>query len=95
MITIFPEYISFIDWAAALIADNPTSYLPLPPRDESNWQEWGAIVAGTGVFRRNRVPSPFSIYKGRRKEEFKDWQEWAKKLYLILSTAAPEEFTNV
>jgi len=84
MITVYPEYISLKNWAASLIVDNPSSYLPIL-HDEEKWQEWAAIVAGTGVFRRNRVPSPFSIYKGTKKTDFKDWQEWAKIAYLLLN----------
>ncbi|CAB4124174.1 hypothetical protein UFOVP51_56 [uncultured Caudovirales phage] len=84
MLVVYPEYIDLKNWAGALIADNPSSYLPIL-QDESKWQEWAAIVAGTGVFQRNRVPSPFSIYKGSRKENFKDWTEWAKVVYLLLN----------
>lgn len=85
MVRIFPEYIDFFEWGCALIADNSASYLPVPPRDESKWQEWGAIVAGTGIFRLNRVPSPFSVYKGNRKDNFKDWREWARIVYLLFN----------
>jgi len=84
MSMVFPEYISLTDWAASLIVDYPSSYLPVL-QSEDKWQEWGAIVAGTGVFRRNRVPSPFSIYKGNRKDDFKDWKEWARVVYLLLN----------
>lgn len=84
MLVVYPEYITLKNWAGALAADNASSYLPALI-DEDRWQEWAAIVAGTGVFQRNRVPSPFSIYKGSRKENFKDWKEWAKVVYLLLN----------
>lgn len=84
MLVVYPEYITLKNWAGALAADNASSYLPVL-QDETKWQEWGALVAGTGVFKRNRVPSPFSVYKGNRKDNFKDWTEWAKVVYLLLN----------
>lgn len=84
MLVVYPEYITLKNWAGALVADNSASYLPAL-HDEDKWQEWAAIVAGTGTFKRNRVPSPFSIYKGNKKSNFKDWQEWAKVVYLLLN----------
>ncbi len=84
MLVVYPEYITLKNWAGALVADNSSSYLPSLV-DEDKWQEWAVIVAGTGIFRRNRVPSPFSVNKGIRKDNFKDWKEWARIVYLLLN----------
>ncbi len=84
MLVVYPEYISLKNWAGALVADNSSSYLPAL-QDEDKWQEWATIVAGTGIFKRNSVPSPSAIYKGNRKDNFKDWKEWAKVVYLLLN----------
>lgn len=81
---IWPEYISLKNWSSALIADYPNAFLPFL-QDETKWQEWGAAVVGTGVFSRSNVPSPFSITQGVKKENFKDWQEWAKVVYMIVN----------
>ena len=84
MSVVWPEYITLNNWAGALVADYPNAYLPLL-HDENKWQEWGAGVVGTGVFARSGVPSPFSITQGKKKEDFKNWQEWAKTVYLIVN----------
>jgi hypothetical protein len=84
MSVVWPEYINLNNWGAALVADYPNAYLPLL-HDENKWQEWGAAVVGTGIFARSGVPSPFSIAQGVRKENFKNWQEWAKVVYLIVN----------
>ena len=95
MLVIWPEYITLNNWAAALVADRPNAFLPLL-QDENKWQEWGAAVVGTGVFARSSVPSPFSIVQGAKKEDFKDWQEWAKVVYLIVNNESNlEEGQNV
>ena len=84
MSIVWPEYITLNNWGGALVADYPDSYLPLL-KDETKWKEWGAAVVGTGVFARQGVPSPFSINQGVKKESFKNWQEWAKVVYLIVN----------
>jgi hypothetical protein len=81
---IWPEYISLKDWAAALVTDYPNEYLPLL-EDENNWQEWGTIVISTGMFERAGIPAPFSIAQGLKKDNFENWQAWAKVVYTNLS----------
>ena len=80
---IWPEYISIKDWAANLVYDYPKEHLPIL-EDEEKWEDWAAIVAGTGVFARNDIPAPFSFEEGEKKQEFKDWQEWAKTVYNLM-----------
>jgi hypothetical protein len=84
MSVVWPEYITLNNWSGALAADYPNAYIPLL-QDEDKWQEWGAAVVGTGIFARSGVPSPFFIVQGAKKENFKDWQEWAKVVYLIVN----------
>ncbi len=84
MFLVYPEYITLKIWANILVADNASSFLPIL-QDESKWQEWATIVAGTGIFKRYGVPPPTSIYKGNKKDNFKDWKEWAKVVYLLFN----------
>ena len=81
---IWPHNITFKYWAACLVADFPNENLPIPD-DERNWQEWGTIVAGTGVFQRATIPVPLSFKEGTKKEVFTDWEKWAKIVYTIMS----------
>lgn len=87
MFIVYPEYKSLKIWANTLVADNPTYFLPAL-HDENKWQEWGAAVAGTGIFKRYGVPPPYAIYKGNRKDNFKDWQQWAKVVCLLLNNGS-------
>lgn len=80
---VWPEYIDIKDWAANLIVDYPDEYLPIL-EDADKWESWASIVAGTGVFARNDIPAPFSVTEGEKKQDFKDWQEWAKTVYNLM-----------
>ena len=80
---VWPEYIDVKDWAANLIVDYPDEYLPVL-EDADKWEDWASTVAGTGVFARNDIPAPFSVTEGEKKQEFKDWQEWAKTVYNLM-----------
>lgn len=89
---VWPEYIDIKDWAANLIVDYPDEYLPVL-EDADKWEDWASIVAGTGVFARNDIPAPFSVTEGEKKQEFKDWQEWAKTVYnLMINSGDKNEF---
>ena len=89
---IIPEYIDLKYWAAQLTVDYPNEYLPAL-NNEKDWPEWGAAVAGSGIFSRNNCPTPFTISQGRRKESFKDWREWARAVYIsMLDTEDTNEF---
>jgi hypothetical protein len=90
MSIVWPEYITLNNWSGALVADYPNAYLPIL-QDENKWQEWGAAVVGTGIFERSGIPSPFSIVQGTKKENFKDWQEWAKVVYSIVNNESNVE----
>lgn len=80
---VWPEYIEIKDWAANLIADYPDEHLPILD-DADKWQEWGNAVAGTGIFARNEIPAPLSFELGQPKEDFPNWQEWAKTVYNVM-----------
>ena len=84
MRVIWPEYISLKDWSAALVFDYFNEPLPILT-DEEKWAEWGAIVAGTGIFARTNIPSPITITKEKREASFKEWKEWAKVVYSLMA----------
>lgn len=89
MITVYPKYISLKYWAATIMTDYANEPLPILVNEEQ-WEEWGAIVAGTGIFLRASVPSPFSIVRGKKQQNFKDWQGWAKIMYNIMNSYTPK-----
>ncbi len=81
---IFPIGISLKDWAAALVTDYPNEYLPVLT-DENKWHEWGAIVAGTGLFARAAIPPPFVLNNGQKDGAFETWESWATVVYNIMA----------
>jgi hypothetical protein len=87
---VWPEYIDIKDWAANLIVDYPDEYLPVF-EDADKWEDWASIVAGTGIFARNDIPAPFSVTEGEKKQEFKDWQEWAKTVYNLMINSGDKD----
>ena len=80
----FPKYIGFQYWAATVVANYSNEPLPIP-KDEKKWKEFGAVLASTGVFRLAGVPPPFAINKGRKKDNFNDWHQWASTVYKIMA----------
>lgn len=86
---IWPEYIELKLWAAQLIVDYPNDPIPLLT-DENKWQEWGAILANTGVFQKASIPTPFSISQGKKNDNFKSWQDWAKIVYNLMANETNE-----
>jgi len=81
---VYPEYINIKDWFASLVIDYPKEFMPFL-ENEKDWQNVGAAIASTGVFAQANVPSPFTIIEGRKKENFKDWTDWAKAVYIIMT----------
>jgi hypothetical protein len=81
---IWPEYITLLRWSAELVASYPDEPLPLLT-EENKFNEWGAIVANTGVFKRAAIPSPTSLAQGKKVSNFKDWGEWAKVVYNLMA----------
>jgi hypothetical protein len=77
---IWPEYIDLKYWAAAIVADYTDEILPIL-HDEKDWKDWGMVLCGTGIFAAANIPPPFSISGGEKKENFKSWQDWAKRVY--------------
>lgn len=78
---IWPERITLRYWANSLVADYYTENLPILD-NEKDWQKWGALVAGTGIFLAASVPSPITI---GTESKFKKWDDWAKTVYIIMS----------
>ena len=79
----FPQHISVKRWAAELVRIYKEERLPVL-YDEEKWQEWANYVAGTGIFRTNGIPSATEIKNLKKTDSFKDWQEWAKAVYIIM-----------
>jgi hypothetical protein len=78
---IWPQGISLRYWANSLVADYYTENLPMLDNEEQ-WQKWAALVAGTGIFLSASVPSPID---SAGKTQFKKWDDWAKRLYIVMS----------
>lgn len=92
-----PEYISLSHWAAALVSDFGNEHLPLLT-DEKKWQEWGAVICNTGIFGRANVPSPFSLVQGKKTQVYKEWKDWAYRVYFLVNNESfieNAEGTNV
>lgn len=80
---IYPQYISLKNWAASLPQDYPDTQFPVL-RDENKWQEWAATVAATNVFQRANVPSPVVVTQGKKVNNYKTWEEWARVVYVCM-----------
>lgn len=76
-------------WAAELLRIYRTERLPIL-LDEDKWQEWANTIAGIGVFRENGIPSAISIKDSKKADSFKNWQEWAKAVYIIMIKVRPK-----
>lgn len=81
---VWPFNIDIKYWAACLVADFPNENLPIL-ENKDNWQEWGTIIAGTGVFQRANIPAPLSFKNGIKVEVFNEWEKWAKVVFTIMS----------
>lgn len=79
----FPQFISLKQWSAELLRIYKSDRLPIL-RDEEKWQDWANTVAGSESFRRNGIPSATNVRKATKNDNFKDWQEWAKAVYIIM-----------
>jgi len=79
----FPQFISIKQWSAELLRIYKTDRLPIL-RDEENWQEWANIVAGSGTFKTNAIPSATGIKYSKKVDSFNTWQDWAKAVYIIM-----------
>ena len=84
----FPQFISLKRWAAELLCTYRTERLPVLI-DEENWQEWANGIAGAALFRSNGVPSATNNKYSKKNNNFKDWQEWAKAVYIIMMKVKP------
>lgn len=60
-----PTNVNFLDWAAALVADNGLTLTP--PLDEDGWVEWAARLSDE--LNAPAIPSPVAFDK---------WDAWAQ-----------------
>jgi hypothetical protein len=89
---VMPEYITLIDWADNLLIDYPKENLPVL-QNELEWREWAELVVGSGEFLKRDCPAPTNIDKdkGEKVDAYKDWQDWARIVYMIMSTSIGRE----
>jgi hypothetical protein len=75
---IIPKYISFHNWAASLQIDYPFDTIPIVPltTSEEEWKNWGGSLVSSQSFSKRNVQGP---------SDEKTWQEWAYKVYQIMS----------
>lgn len=85
-----PEYIGIKDWFASLVIDYPKEIIPILENEE-DWPTVGATIVGAGVFAKANVPSPFTISEGKKKQNFQDWAEWAKTVFIIMTNENRKE----
>lgn len=84
-IIIYPEYISFRDFADRFCEEYVEAHLPIV-QDENKWVEWAMAVAGNEAFTPFNIPSPASVgAQGTLNAGFKTWQEWAMGVYICLT----------
>lgn len=81
---VYPEGINLINWAGALVFDYAEEFIP-KLEDEKKWQEWGAMVANSGVFKKIGIPTPSNIIGENKKDNIEDWQIWAKMVYICMA----------
>jgi hypothetical protein len=86
----FPKYISFNGWAAELIKIYRSERLPVP-REAEEWQEWANKIAGIGVFRKNAVPAATTTKGSKKADLFKNWEDWARAVYIIMITSRDKQ----
>jgi len=82
----FPKYITFEKWSAELIKNYKDERLPVPRAGEE-WQEWANKIAGVGVFRTNGIPSATNTKGAKKANQFKNWDDWAKAVYIVMINA--------
>lgn len=84
-IMVYPEYISFKDFADRFCEEYIEAHLPIV-QDENKWVEWGLAVAGNEAFLPYNIPAPAQIANpGKIVPGFKTWQDWAKAMYIALT----------
>lgn len=70
------ENVSLKDWSNSLLVDFSTIDAIPSIDDESNWREWGNIVASSPNFATRGVPTT---------ESFPNWWEWGIILYSTMA----------
>lgn len=81
MISVYPKYISAKYWAATVCDDYSDFPIPIL-HDETKWAVWAQNLVGIEPFASKGIPSP---YKRAKELAFENWEEWAKKAYMIMS----------
>ncbi len=81
---IYPEGISLLNWAGALVFDYPEEFLP-KLEDENQLIPWGASVANSGIFKTVGIPTPENVIGKDKKEDKNAWIAWAKVVYISMA----------
>lgn len=68
---VLPVGISFYNWASTLLTDFSTEEIPIPPKNENDWQPWASRVFARSVFSNDAIPNPLF---------FNDWRLWASRV---------------
>lgn len=80
-LVVWPERISLKYWSSCLVSDFKHENLPIL-QNENDFEKWGTLIAGSGVFARAGVPTPSIIKTGPKDEK---WIKWAKIVYTLMS----------
>jgi hypothetical protein len=79
----YPDHISLKRWSADLVFRYRYDRLPILT-DEDKWQDWANSIVGTGVFKENAAPSASTVKNNANIDNFNDWKEWAKAVYIVM-----------
>ena len=72
-----PYGMSIETWSGQLAEGFPNDWIP-KLTDPEAWRQWAADFASSPTFQQYHVPDPYA---------FKDWQEWAASLVLVMPFA--------
>ena len=86
LITIFALGGSIVSYNLHVCDDYSDFPLPIL-HDETKWAAWAQNLISIEPFMSAGVPSPYKdVRKKDRELAFKNWEEWAKKAYLVMLT---------
>lgn len=80
-IVIPPEFISWEDWAAAVVLHSAPSNIP-PPYEEENWDRWAVDLFQHPPY---NVLTPFTSPPSK----YTTWQEWARHFNSLVIDVLP------
>ena len=73
-----PRGLKLLDWADAVILTVPDAWSFGRLNNEDDWQVWGTAFVRADGFTQLNPPNPY---------EFKDWREWAMRMFTFLQDA--------